>query len=270
MLELLCCQQLAWPPVNCKRNRRRISSAPTTFPDGKLPQGVRLRLGSSKFRDANVISAASLSPDGKVIAVWAGQQTIHFLDVATGDEVRQIGIREYLRSPQIIWSADGKQIVTTGYNGINTWDAQSGKIVRQAVNANKDGRDGSIHVSADCKFAAIGSQYENVMIKIVDLTTGNQISMVKPAQNSTVQGAMSPKGEFLATWGRHYNRGNGKPEDDLRIARTDPAMGLKRGQGKAGDRFRHQSSSMRTLLARRIQSRGRRQRDHSTLERGHR
>jgi WD40 repeat protein len=207
-------------------------ATPTLADDGKLPDGARLRLGSSKFRDANYISTASLSPDGKIIAICAGQQTIRFLDIATGKEVRRFGVREYLRTQQILWSADGKQITTTGYNGINSWDAQNGKLIKQVANANKDGRDGTIHLSADGKFVAIGSQYENAVIKVVDLSSGNQLCTVKPAQNSTVQGAMAPKGELLATWGQHYNRGNNKPEDDLRIARTvqlwDPKTGTEK------------------------------------------
>ncbi|HEX3150592.1 MAG TPA: hypothetical protein VHR66_21120 [Gemmataceae bacterium] len=201
---------------------------------GKLPDGVRLHLGSNKFRDANYLSTASLSPDGKVMAICgSSQQTIRFLDVATGNEIRRIGVREYLRTNQIFWSADGKQITTTSYNGINIWDAENGKLIKQAMNANKDGRDGMIHLSADGKVAAISSQYENSVVKVVDLTTGNQLCVVKPAQNSTVFGAMSPKGELLATWGQHYNRGNGKPEDDLRIARTLQLWDAKEGKEKS-------------------------------------
>jgi WD40 repeat protein len=202
--------------------------------DGKLPEHVRLRLGSDRFREPNYISAASLSPDGKELAICGGNtQSIRFLDVATGKELRRIGIREYMRTQQILWGPDGKQVVTTGYNGINVWDAKDGKLIRQATNPNKDGRDGMIHISADGKVVAIGSQYENGMVKVVELTSGNQLTSVKPAQNSTVQGAMSPKGETVATWGQHYNRG-ANPEADLLIARTVQLWDAKTGKEKGG------------------------------------
>jgi WD40 repeat protein len=198
----------------------------------KLPEGVRLRLGSNKFREPNYINAVSLSPDGKLLAVCGGQQTIRFLDVATGTEVRRIGIREYLRTNQIFWSADGKQLITTGYNGINVWDANDGKLIKQATSPNRDGRDGMIHVSDDGKSAAVGTQYQEGSVKVIDLANGNQVSTVKPAQNGGVQGTLSPKGETLATWGQHYNRGNGKAEDEQVIARSIQLWDAREGKEK--------------------------------------
>jgi WD40 repeat protein len=206
--------------------------SPATEPEGKLPAGVRFRLGSDKFREPNYINSASISPDGRVLAIADGSQRIRFLEVATGKEIRRFGIREYLRTQQILWTPDGSQIVTTGYNGINVWDAKDGRLVRQALNANKDGRDGMIHLSADGKFVAVGSQYENGHIKVIELATGNQISTVKPMQNSTVQGAMSPKGEYVATWGQHYNRG-GPGNHDEAIGRTVHLWDAKSGKEKA-------------------------------------
>ncbi|MSR53445.1 MAG: hypothetical protein EXS09_09190 [Gemmataceae bacterium] len=214
---------------------KTMQEPPTGTPasDGKLPDGARLRLGSGKFREPNFISAASLSPDGKLLAICGGSTTVRFLDVSTGLEVRRITIREYLRTNQIHWMPDGNQLVTTGYNGINIWDAKDGKLVKQALNPNKDGRDGMIQVSADGKHVAIGSQYENGFVKVVDLTSGSQISSVKPAQNSSVHGCMSPKGEYLATWGQHYNRGGGNQEEDALIPRKIQLWTAKDGKEKA-------------------------------------
>ena len=199
----------------------------------KVPDGARLRLGSSKFREANYINAAALSPDGKVMAVCGGGQTIRFLEVATGKELRRIGIREHLRTNQLIWSPDGKQIVTAGYQGINVWDAQDGKLVKQATNPKRDGRDGMIHVSDDGRAVAVGHQYENGEVKVIDLATGNQVTAVKPAQNAGVQGVLSPKAEYLATWGQHYHRGPGTPEQAQQTARTIQLWDAKEGKEKA-------------------------------------
>jgi WD40 repeat protein len=213
---------------------RPVSDPPVVVApaDGKLPAGVRLRLGSDKFREANYIQAASLSPDGKLLAVSNSSQQVRLLEVATGKEVRRLNIREYLRTQQILWTPDGNQLITTGYTGINVWDAKDGRLIRQAASPTKDGRDGMIHVSADGKFAAVGTQYEAGHVKVVDLTAGSQITSVKPAQNAAVHGAMSPKGEYVATWGQHYNRG-GPGGDDQTIARTVQIWDAKTGKEKS-------------------------------------
>ena len=207
-------------------------SGPAPAPDGKLPEGARLRLGSSKFREASYIQAASLSPDGKLMAVNTGQQMIRFLDVATGKEVRRIPLRDYLRTPQVVWTPDGSQIITNGGNGIAVWDAKDGHLVRQAANPDRNGQTGSIHVSDDGKFAAVGNQFQNGTVKVLDLTGGGLVTSVKPAQNGGVFGALSPKGETLATWGQHYNRGNGKPEDEQKVARTIQLWDARTGKEK--------------------------------------
>lgn len=199
---------------------------------GKLPAGVRIRLGSDLFREPNYVSAASLSPDGKQIAICGGSNVIRFLEVATGKESRRITIREPINTQQMFWTPDGKQIVTRGYNGVNVWDANNGNLIKQAANAQRDGRDGMIHMSQDGKFVSIGNQYDNGSVKIVDLTSGSIVQTVKPIQNSTVQGALSPKGELVATWGQHYNRGGGKPEDEALIPRTIQLWDTKEGKEK--------------------------------------
>src|SRR5262245_13023616 len=162
--------------------------------ENKLPPGARLRLGSNKFREPNYVSAASLSPDGKTLAVCGGSQMVRFLDVATGKEVRKISVREYLRTNQLLWSPDGTRIVTAGYNGINVWDAKDGKVVKQAQNPNRDGRDGMIHMSTDGKFVAVGSQYDNGQVKVVDLPTGSVPPRIKRCQSPTVKGHNSTTG----------------------------------------------------------------------------
>src|SRR5262249_58198219 len=67
---------------------------------------------------------------------------------------------------------------------------------------------------------------------LVDLSAGSVITTIKPAQNSTVQGVMSPKGELVATFGHHYNRGQ-PGGDDQTIARTIQLWDAKTGKEKA-------------------------------------
>ena len=194
-----------------------------------------LAFGSAPIFSASRItfSTASLSPDGGQLAICGGSNTIRFLDAHTGQEIRRIGIREPINTQQLLWTSDGKRLITRGYNGINVWDANDGKLIKQATSPNRDGRDGTIQMSDDGNFVAIGNQYNDGVVKVVDLSTGNLRTTVKPMQNSTVHGALSPKGELVATWGQHYNRGNGKPEDQALIARTIQLWDAKEGKEKA-------------------------------------
>src|SRR5947199_204272 len=102
-----------------------------------------------------------------------------------------------------------------------------------AAPRNGGGPEGPIQGPDDGKLAAIGHMYQNGMVRVVDLESGSQVSAVQPAQNAGVFGALSPKGETLATWGQHYNRGNGKPEDEQKIARTIQLWDAKEGKEKA-------------------------------------
>ena len=144
------------PPPSEPTTLRPIVEVATAT-DGKLPAGVRLPLGSDKFREANYIRRPACPRTASSWPSAVVRSRIRFLDVATGKEVRRIGIREYLRTQQLLWTPDGTQIITTGYNGINVWDAKDGRLIRQATNPNKDGRDGMIHLSADGKFVAVGT-----------------------------------------------------------------------------------------------------------------
>src|SRR5262245_29134789 len=82
-------------PMKAELTRPGPGPGTVTPASDKLPDGVRLRLGSNLFREPNYVNAASLSPDGKLLAVCGGSQMIRFLDVSTGKEVRRINIREY-------------------------------------------------------------------------------------------------------------------------------------------------------------------------------
>lgn len=202
---------------------------PALGQDPKPPDGVRLRLGTDRFREANSITAAALSPDGQRLAVCAGNQVVRVLDAATGAELRRFALGEYLRTPQLLFTPDGKHLVTGGYNGVNLWDAGTGRLVSQVLNPARDGRDGAIHLSADGKTVAVGSQYDNGSVKVLDLPAKAVVTTIKPVHNSTVQGAMSPDGGLVAVWGQHYNRGAG---DDGTTARTVQICDAKTGVEK--------------------------------------
>ncbi len=182
-------------------------------PETKLPAGVRLRLGTDRFREPSYISATAMSPNGREIAVCSGSTSIRFVDEETGRELRAVTIKEYLRTNQLFYTPDGKQLVSAGYNGVHVWDAADGKEVRTLAPVDKDRRDGQIYLSADGKAVSVSTMYENAMVKVLRLADGEALGTIKPVHNSTLYSALSPNGEMVATWGQHYARGNPTPAD---------------------------------------------------------
>src|SRR5258707_97004 len=55
-----------------------------------LPDGALMRLGTARFRVSPYNELIQLSPDGKLIAVGDGSNTIRLLDAADGSEIRRI------------------------------------------------------------------------------------------------------------------------------------------------------------------------------------
>ena len=178
-----------------------ILTVPAPAQDARLPDGVRLRLGTDRFREPSRIEAAALSPDGKRVAVYSSGQTVRILDVASGNELRRFPLRESLRTPQLLFTPDGKQLVTSGYNGVNVWDADSGRLLSTVANADRAGGDGSIHLSADGKTAVVGFEYQKGGVKVLDLPGNAVRSTITPAHGADVRGFPSPDGRLIAVCG---------------------------------------------------------------------
>ncbi|WP_020472926.1 WD40 repeat domain-containing protein [Zavarzinella formosa] len=191
-----------------------------TEPEAKLPVGVRLRLGTDRFREPSYISAAAMSPDGREIAVCSGSTNIRFVNAETGREIRSMVIGEYLRTNQLFFTPDGKQLVTAGYNGIHAWSVTDGKKVNTIPPVDKDRRDGQINLSEDGKVVSTSTMYENALVKVMQLSDGAVLGTIKPVHNSTLYSALSPKGDLVATWGQHYARGGNPTPADTAMPRT--------------------------------------------------
>ena len=102
---------------------------------GALPEGALLRLGTMRFRHANGIQAAALSPDGKTLAT-AGHKMIRLWDVATG--AARLTIED--RGPGVA-EADRERIFEPFYRGQGAGSTLPGSglglaIVRQIARAH--------------------------------------------------------------------------------------------------------------------------------------
>jgi hypothetical protein len=95
---------------------------PQVQPRNVMVEGVFLRDGTLAF-----------SGDSKFVVALSAQhmedQSLHFIDISTGKEVRQIDNDESFNS--LALSADGKMLAVGGQQGrVEIWDAQTGDEIR--------------------------------------------------------------------------------------------------------------------------------------------
>jgi ubiquinone/menaquinone biosynthesis C-methylase UbiE len=70
----------------------------------------------------------------QAVKILASSHPENILDVASGKELRRIGIREYMRTQQILWGPDGKHVVTGGFEGkVRIFDVESGNLEKEFV-----------------------------------------------------------------------------------------------------------------------------------------
>lgn len=210
-----------------------------------IPADARMRLGSIRFREPNFISAASLSPDGKTLAVSANSQSVRFIDVATGKEIRRLNVQEYIQTNQIFFTPDGKQIVTSGYNGISFFSVQDGKRVRQLPVKQRNNPQGSITLSEDGKFIALGSMYvENGTANVIEVEGNKQVASVTPVASYQSFVSLSPNGKTLATWGQFINRNPNPQPNGENLNRVVQIWDVASGKEKHQLKSESQSVSM--------------------------
>jgi WD40 repeat protein len=194
-----------------------LVAAPALGQDPKLPDGVRLRLGTDRFRETSRIDAVALSPDVKRVAVRSDGSLVRILDVATGAELHRFALsypfpnssRE--GSPHLLFTPDGKQLVTSDYNGVNLWDAETSRLVRTVGNQGQDLGNNPIQISPNGKAVIVGSRTGHGPVQIIDLGSGAVVATFGTIHNSHVQGTMSPDGRLVAVWGWHTSTKSGIP-----------------------------------------------------------
>ncbi|MEK7866097.1 MAG: hypothetical protein AAB434_05395 [Planctomycetota bacterium] len=100
-----------------------------------LPDGARLRLGSTRFRHTWEISSIAVSPDGSLIAAVAQDGSVRIWDsagksIATRDRGRAIG------SGCIAFSQDGSRVAVATGGALHVLDASTAEAVVQLAEMN--------------------------------------------------------------------------------------------------------------------------------------
>jgi WD40 repeat protein len=174
-----------------------------------LPAGARARLGTVRFRPGEYVSCATLSADGKVLAVGTNRQAVVFLDAATSKELQSVktdgsGVVTLAISP------DGKKLATLGHsNRVELWEAATDRLLARFQVQGQPFHAASLTFSADGKVLAVGNHGfgKKSTVYAWQVPTGKQLGPFEPLQNHQVKVALAPDGKILATWGYYHAPG---------------------------------------------------------------
>jgi RNA polymerase sigma factor (sigma-70 family) len=156
-----------------------------------LPAGALARLGTVRFRQRNFVYGLLLSPDGKSVVSYGGNQFITFWDAATGREVRRLptGARVGVFTP------DGWTLITFGDYEVRFWDAGTGQLRRKQV-AGRDGWISGLAVTPDGKRLATCGPQDG--IKVWDIAADRLVHSFNHKGREPSAVAISPDGKLLA------------------------------------------------------------------------
>jgi WD40 repeat protein len=184
------------------RRHRLVGFTAALSPDGKaiaLGSSGRLRVWDltadkpprvlSENRDGFLCLA--FSPDGTVLA--SGGRGIRLWNLRTGEPVRkEFGPREPVES--LVFTADGKGLVSAGVDGVSLWDAESGKEARCFI---KPGRSFvSLSLSPDGKVLAATGW---ARLRLWEVATGRELLPFDGHHNRVQSVSFSPDRQSLVS-----------------------------------------------------------------------
>ncbi|QJW94038.1 WD40 repeat domain-containing protein [Frigoriglobus tundricola] len=201
-----------------------------------LPQGAKVRLGSTRMRVPTGWYSFALAADGRSLVTLSERGKVIAIDVTTG--AVNGGPVPFVRPVRMELSADGTRGVTTGYGGPVVYDLATGTVKAKIDFVVPFGESSGL-LSADGKVLALGGgkgANQKVRALVWDVEKNEKRAEVEVLQNQAANAVISGDGTVLATWGNHFKEfkpgAEPKPEEDhSRVAQFwDAASGAERGR----------------------------------------
>jgi WD40 repeat protein len=204
-----------------------LSATSTALAEDPLPQGPKLRLGTTRYRDTWSHSRGllhtppTLSPDGRTLALSKERREIALMDASTGKVTRKVRL-ESGRGARLEYLADGKSmpIPPVFGGGLSFLDLESGKC-SPAGEIEKDFYHREWSISASGTRVAVVRRYvvsegtaKEIPVAVWSLPDKKSTCVVKAIQNEFVRVHFSADGKVMATWGRYKPPGNSRRGDD--------------------------------------------------------
>jgi RNA polymerase sigma factor (sigma-70 family) len=166
-----------------------------------LPPGAVVRMGTSRLRHLDRVSAVAFSPNGKILASGGGDHLIRLWEPATGRPIRLLA-GHVTTINAIAFSPDGKILASAGSDQtVRLWDPDKGREICDPIPAFSSfvafAPTGNLLAFDGRSFNPRGGD-EPSRVRLWDYAAGKEVrSWIAPHNTSTA--SISPDGKVLAT-----------------------------------------------------------------------
>ena len=141
------------------------------------------------------VKSVAFSPDDKYLASGSDDDTIRIWTVETGELIHTFknNPADY-RSSEVIFSNDGKTIITVSIDGIQLWDTSTYQLI---TTISDERYLEGIAISPDDKFIASSTSYDEIMVW--DAVTDELVQTFGGHTENVTSVAFSPDGTLIAS-----------------------------------------------------------------------